>query len=140
LTQPYKTCPQCQQMSALGDAFCGKCGHRYQTQYPYQTQIFAPPPPIAPYGQQAEQKSKIAAGLFALFLGGLGAHGFYTGNTAMGATLLAVTLISIPLLFFVIGFFSLMAVHTICLIQAILYLSASDYDFQRKYVIGKQWF
>lgn len=42
----------------------------------------------------ANQKSKLAAGLLGIFLGGLGIHRFYLGYTAIGVIQIIVTLIT----------------------------------------------
>ncbi len=119
-------------------------------QYPVQPQQYTMPPQaplpiqgqIAPQyaPQYAEQKSKVAAALFAFFLGGLGVHGFYLGNTAMGITLLVVSLVSVPLMLIGVGFLSWFAIGIICLIQTILYVAAPDHEFHNKYVVQKRWF
>ena len=64
-------------------------------------------------------KSKIAAGIFALLLGGLGVHKFYLGKIGWGIVYLIFCWTFIPSL---AGF-----------IEGILYLTASDEDFERKY-------
>ncbi|RBP99094.1 TM2 domain-containing protein [Bifidobacterium xylocopae] len=50
-----------------------------------------------PYGQQAPQvvspKSKVAAGLLAIFLGSLGIHNFYLGRTSRGVCQLVLTVV-----------------------------------------------
>jgi TM2 domain-containing membrane protein YozV len=151
--QPQKICPDCGRPAELNASFCSQCGHRFQTQFarPDVTQVFTPPPEqptVPPYEYRTppgaatyvEEKSKIAAALFAFFLGGLGVHGFYLGNAGMGATLLAINLVSIPLMLVGIGFLGWFAIWIITLIQAILYISATDYDFHRKYVVEKRWF
>lgn len=52
----------------------------------------------APYGQQQyvdpNQKSKMAAGLLGIFLGGWGIHNFYLGNTSKGVTQIIVTIVT----------------------------------------------
>lgn len=47
-----------------------------------------PPPPV---GQSS--KSKLAAGLLGIFLGGLGVHNFYLGNTGKAVAQLLLTLV-----------------------------------------------
>lgn len=91
-----------------------------------------------------KQKNKITAGLLALFLGGLGVHKFYLGAILPGLVYLIVYLLSVIavaatdngaflLICFVLGIF--------CLIDAVLYFTKSDEDFQRIYVEEKrQWF
>lgn len=64
-------------------------------------------------------KSKITAALLAFFLGGLGIHKFYLGQTGMGI---------VYLLFFWTGIPALVA-----FVEAILLLVMSDDEFNRKY-------
>jgi TM2 domain-containing membrane protein YozV len=64
----------------------------------------APPPPVGAYGQPApgyaaapydpQAKSKIAAGLLGIFLGGFGVHRFYLGYTKIGVIQLIVTIVT----------------------------------------------
>lgn len=103
---------------------------QYQ-QPPYQQTVGVPPqnggvvPP--------DSKSKIAAGLLAIFLGTLGIHKFYLGYTKAGIIMLLVSLLT-----FGIG---LMVMAVIALIEGIMYLTKSDWDFYNIYVVGeKQWF
>lgn len=59
-------CPNCANQTAPGAAVCTSCG-------------VALAQPI-----MGEQKSKMVAGLLGIFLGGLGIHNFYLGNTGKG--------------------------------------------------------
>ncbi len=66
-------------------------GQQYNQQYaqqPYDQQQYGQPMPV---GQA--QKSKIAAGLLGIFLGSLGVHNFYLGNTGKAVAQLLLTLI-----------------------------------------------
>ncbi|WP_172119312.1 NINE protein [Actinomyces faecalis] len=49
-------------------------------------------------GYVDNQKSKLAAGLLGIFLGGLGIHNFYLGNTGKAVTQLLISLISLGFL------------------------------------------
>jgi|SRR3954468_1852013 hypothetical protein len=49
-------------------------------------------PPVLPSGE--ELKSKLAAGLFGIFLGGLGIHRFYLGYTGIAIAQIVVTLLT----------------------------------------------
>lgn len=81
----------------------------------------------------ASEKSKIAAGLLALFLGTLGIHKFYLGYQREGLIMLLVSLLT-----FGIG---AIVMAVIALIEAIMYLTKSDADFEELYIQGhKGWF
>ena len=75
--------------------------------------------------------SRLTAGLLAIFLGPFGIHKFYLGFTVPGIICLVGTVLIIP--FFVIG--------PIVFIEGIIYLTKSDEEFERLYVVEKkQWF
>ena len=81
-------------------------------------------------------QSKVAAGVFAILLGGLGIHGFYIGNMGMGITFLLVSVVGgIVTCGIASGVMGLLA-----LVQGILYLVASDEEFHQKYVVEQRWF
>lgn len=78
-------------------------------------------------------KSKVAAGLLAIFLGGLGIHKFYLGYNKEGIIMLLVSLLSA-------GFLS-PVVALISLIEGIIYLTKDDAAFDQTYVQNKKgWF
>ncbi len=64
-------------------------------------------------------KSRIAAALFAFFLGGLGVHKFYLGRTGQGIVYLVFFWSFIPAI--------------IAFIEGIVYLTMSDEEFAAKY-------
>jgi hypothetical protein len=72
----------------------------------------------APQGA-ASGRSKIAAGLLALFLGGFGVHKFYLGRGGQGVVYLLFCWTLIP--------------SVIALVEGIIYLTMSDVDFSAKY-------
>ena len=84
------------------------------------------------YGSQQvpRRKSKIAAGLLALFIGGLGIHKFYLGYVGAG-------FIHIILTFTVIG---IPVNWVITLIEAIIYFTKSDEDFYQTHEVGRRNF
>lgn len=69
-------------------------------------------------------KSKVAAGILALFLGGIGIHKFYMGQAGMGILYLLFCWTFIP--------------STIAFIEGIIYLTMSDIAFQQKYRVRIQ--
>jgi len=64
-------------------------------------------------------KSKVTAGVLAIVLGGLGIHKFYLGKIGMGILYIAFCWTGIP--------------EIVGLIEGILYLTATDEEFQTKY-------
>ena len=79
------------------------------------------------------QSKKLAAGICGILVGSLGVHKFVIGNTTAGLIMLLVTLLTCG--------FGGIVMHTIGLIEGIIYLTKSDEDFHQQYVIEqKQWF
>ncbi len=64
-------------------------------------------------------RNRIVAALFAIFLGGLGVHKFYLGQSGQGILYILFCWTLIPS---IIGF-----------VEGLIYLSSSDEGFQQKY-------
>jgi TM2 domain-containing membrane protein YozV len=76
----------------------------------------------------APDSKKIPAALLAFFLGGLGVHKFYLGNTKAGVIQILSNVLCL-------------AGSIIAFIEFIIYLTKSDADFVRIYQVEKkQWF
>ena len=85
------------------------------------------------YSKSDVSSKKLVAGLLGIFLGGLGIHKFYLGMTNPGLVMLLVSLLTCG-----VGW---TVMHTIGLIEGILYLTKSDDDFEKQYLIEqKAWF
>src|SRR5262249_41408154 len=70
---------------------------------------------------------KMVAGLLGILLGGLGIHKFYLGFTTPGVIMILLACTGVS--------------GIIGLIEGIIYLTKSDEDFHRDYVVNeKQWF
>jgi len=69
--------------------------------------------------REIDRKSKVTAGVLAIVLGGLGIHKFYPGKIGMGILYIAFSWTGIP--------------EIAGLIEGILYLTATDEEFQTKY-------
>lgn len=82
-----KFCPNCGTEVADTAANCTNCGVAFVQQAAPQ----AAPAPAQPAAPGA--KSKMAAGLLAIFLGSLGIHNFYLGNTGKAVAQLLITLL-----------------------------------------------
>jgi TM2 domain-containing membrane protein YozV/ribosomal protein L40E len=104
-----KYCSECGAIIKAKAEICPKCGVRQMAK-----------PLIINLGPVADNgKSRIAAALFALILGGFGAHKFYLGQIGLGILYLVFFWTFIPAL---VGF-----------IEFILLLTMSDETFNRKY-------
>ncbi len=79
------------------------------------------------------QKDRVAAGLLAIFIGGLGIHKFYLGYNKEGIITLVISLATCGI--------GATVMSIIGLIEGIMYLTKTDDDFQYTYVEGyKPWF
>ena len=83
-----------------------------------------------------DEKSKIVAGLLAIFLGGLGIHKFYLGYTKTGIIFLLIGVLG-----FILLLIPTVIISIIALIEGIIYLTKSDESFDNTYVQNeKKWF
>ncbi len=105
-----KFCSECGEIINLKSEICPKCGVRQKGAPSSLTST-------APNG-----KSKIAAALFAFFLGGLGAHKFYLGKIGMGLLYLLFCWTVVPS---IIGF-----------VEFVILITMSDEVFNQKYGIS----
>lgn len=108
-TTSIKYCHACGRSIDARAEICPLCGVR-------QPMMYGPPP----MGMSIlSDRNRIAAALFALFLGGFGAHKFYLGRIGQGILYLVFCWTFIPA---IIGF-----------IEGIIYLTKSDEDFAAEY-------
>ena len=104
-----KYCSECGAIINAKAEICPKCGVR-QTPPPCTVNLGA----TAPNG-----KSKLAAALFAIFLGGIGVHKFYLGKVGLGVVYFLFCWTGIPAL--------------VGIIEGVLLLVMSDEEFIQKY-------
>lgn len=110
-TTSKKSCRTCGQLIHPEAEICPHCGVR---------QIEPPRPVSAPVSiPKAGTRSKGAAAVLGIFLGGLGAHKFYLGQTGLGLFYLVISWTFIPA---ILGFF-----------EGLYYLTLSDAQFMEKY-------
>jgi TM2 domain-containing membrane protein YozV len=122
----------------------GPAGQQY-------TPPYAQPPSYPSYGQQGMQypqhggmdwkaqgaDKKIAAGICGILLGSLGIHKFILGYTTEAVIMLLVSLVG--------GFLTCgittIVVNVIGIVEGIIYLTKSDEEFVRTYILQKKgWF
>lgn len=82
-----KYCVRCGNQLKEGDVFCPECGAKINGAGSEESgtpsgKDMAPPHVQTP--GDSELRSKMAAGLFGIFLGGFGVHNFYLGYTGKG--------------------------------------------------------
>ena len=131
-------CPQCGAPISPDATECKFCGEKIVKKATQQTvnnpqpqTVFVQQPVVQPIVQPVVQpvyvsginpswpiKSKVAAGLLAILLGGIGVHKFYLGKVGMGILYLCFCWTGIPA---VVG-----------LIEGIMYLCSNDENFQLK--------
>jgi TM2 domain-containing membrane protein YozV len=91
-------------------------------------------------GATPGSKNKVAAGVLAILLGGLGIHKFYLGVTGPGLVFLLVNTVGL-LVTWVLAFMPNVVLWVIGLVEGILYLTKTDEEFEQTYVVEKkQWF
>ena len=131
-------CPQCGAPIDPGATECKFCGEKLavqqaaqQVQQPQTVYVQQPQPQVVIQQAAPQQvymtginpawpvKSKVAAGLLAIFLGGIGVHKFYMGKIGMGILYLLFCWTGIPAC---VGF-----------IEGIIYLCSNDENFQLKH-------
>lgn len=99
-----------------------------------------PPPPLpphvatsAPLTLQEVNGKKLAAGICAILLGSLGVHKFILGMTRPGLILLLSTILTCGI--------AASVTAIIGLVEGIVYLTKTDEEFYRIYLVQKQeWF
>ncbi len=74
------SCDQCGFQKGTGDRFCANCGNEYAPGAVVCGRCGCPVS-NAPQVDPNTQKSKIAAGILGILLGGIGVHNFYLGYT-----------------------------------------------------------
>jgi len=79
------------------------------------------------------QSNRVAAGVLGIVIGSFGIHKFVIGNTTPGLIMLLVTVLTCG--------FGGIAMHIIGIIEGIKYLTMSDAEFYRTYIVDKKgWF
>lgn len=115
--------PQAAYGQALGQPVPQQYGHAPAPQQTHQMPFQVYPQSQPQFVVQRIPKSRVAAGLFGIFLGGLGIHRFYLGYTAIGLIQLLACLILGIFTFEIAG----IAIGIWGLVEGIMILSRADY-------------
>lgn len=96
-------------------------------------------------GVASSNKTKVAAGLLAVFVGELGIHKFYLGYTKPAVIMLAITLggfvLAAAIVGELMGVLVIIAMKLIGLAESMIYLAKSDKQFEQIYITEqKHWF
>lgn len=121
------SCSACGGSVSSSDYYCNYCGEKLSfsktegnTNQVQQPQVALANPVQQNYEVKYESdKNKVAAGVLAFFLGGIGVHKFYLNQAGIGILYLVFSWTFIPAL--------------IAFIDAIILLTMSDENFNRKY-------
>ena len=111
-------CQNCGKPTAANAVICTSCGVGLARPYS---------------GSDLRAGNKIAAGICGILLGSLGVHKFILGYTTAGLIMLLASILTCGL--------AVPVTHLIGLIEGIIYLTKSDEEFVRTYVINQRpWF
>jgi TM2 domain-containing membrane protein YozV len=93
----------------------------------------SPPVQTAVSSQPPGASKKIAAGICAILFGPLGIHKFILGYTGEGVTMLLISVLTCGI--------GAIPMRIISLIEGIIYLTKTDEEFVRTYILNKKgWF
>ena len=121
--EPYMSdeavlCVKCGAGKGLGTNYCHNCGKPVTPETTVCLSCGVPCyPPV-----NANAKSKIAAGLFGIFLGQFGVHNFYLGYTQKAVIQLVLTIVGYGLCCVFVGIFFVMATSIWGLVEGIMIL------------------
>jgi TM2 domain-containing membrane protein YozV len=130
---PY--CMHCGTEIGEGARFCPKCGTPVAT----PTEIEAKPDTgIAKESAgDISPKSRVAATLFAWFLGIFGAHRFYVGQTGTAVTMLVLSIVGFATLWLLVGTVLLIAVGIWAFVDFIIAVTGNMKDREGRLI--KKW-
>ncbi len=121
MTDEAVMCVKCGVAKGQGSNYCHNCGNPVAPGAVACLSCGVANKPLAPAGA----KSKIAAGLLAIFLGTFGVHNFYLGYTSKAVIQLVLTIVGILLSCIAIGVFVVLGVWIWTLIEGIMILTGS---------------
>jgi TM2 domain-containing membrane protein YozV len=116
-----------------GKKYCTKCGAAMPRREKYCPECDTRQPEDRDPELADANSKKVAAGICALLIGSLGVHKFILGFTTAGVIMLLVTILTCGI--------GALVMHVISIIEGITYLTKTDEDFRRIYLVEKkEWF
>ncbi len=125
--EPYSTdeavlCVNCGVPRNSGSNYCHNCGNPVRPDEAVCLTCGVPTKPYNNAGANSNAKSKIAAGLLAIFLGQFGVHNFYLGYIGKAVTQLVLTIVGYVLCCILIGVLFIFATSIWGLVEGIMIL------------------
>ncbi len=116
-----------------GQRYCTACGAAIARKVTYCPKCDARQPVARDPALADAASKKLAAGLCAILIGGLGVHKFILGFTTAGVIMLLISFLTCGI--------GAIVMHVISIIEGITYLTRSDEDFYQLYIVEKkEWF
>lgn len=129
VTEEAVMCIKCGAPKGKGENFCHNCGNPV----PAGTEICMNCGVALKNAASFKPKSKLVAGLLAIFLGAFGVHNFYLGYTTRAIIQLVATIVGIILSCIVIGAFVVFGIQVWAVVEGIMILTGKiDKDGQGK--------
>ncbi|MEO0089363.1 MAG: TM2 domain-containing protein [candidate division WOR-3 bacterium] len=135
LSKEAEFCIHCGVKAYKGNKFCNICGAET---YPEAEICVKCGARLKKIGEEVSDKSRLAASLFAFFLGHLGIHRFYIGKIGTGLVMLILGIIGWSTVwFFGVGLLFIIPVEIWALIDFILIIAGNMKDKEGKII--KNW-
>jgi TM2 domain-containing membrane protein YozV len=116
-----------------GTKYCTRCGAAMPRRKKYCPECDASQPEERDPALAEANSKRITAGICALLFGSLGVHKFVLGFTTPGVIMLLVTFLTCGI--------GAVVMHVISIIEGITYLTKTDEEFRRIYMVEKkEWF
>ncbi len=119
VTDEAVMCVKCGVSKGQGNNYCHFCGQPLAPESGVCMHCGVAAKPVV----SSASKSKIAAGLFGIFLGAFGVHNFYLGYTSRALTQLVLTIVGYVLSCVVVGIFLVMGISIWGLVEGIMILA-----------------
>jgi len=121
VTDKAVMCVKCGVKKGTGNNFCPNCGNTVQP-----GSVVCLTCGVSLLSGTEGTKSKMVAGLLAIFLGSLGIHNFYLGYTTKAIIQLVLTIVGYMTMCLIIGFFIVLGVEIWAIVEAVLIFTGKN--------------